>query len=149
MTGAMSRNKGAKAERDFVAYLRSHGFADAERGVATGYRTVDRQRPDEGDVRGTEHAWQIKAYANEVSDNQIAQWLGDVEKQARSAGKRYGFLVIKRNGKADPSQWWCWLRAAELVSLLGGDCRNLVAELAPVRLKVQHVVALLNEQVRA
>lgn len=146
----MSRNKGAKAERDFVAYLRAHGFPDAERSVATGYATPGRQRPDEGDVRGTPVAWQIKAYAAEVSDTQINTWLCDAAEQAVAMGVQYGLLVIKRNGKADPGQWWCWMYTGDLVEMLGHDVYfSMPAVFAPIRMKVQHAVVLVNEWSKA
>lgn len=150
MTGAMSRNKGAKAERDFVAYLRSHGFPEAERSVATGYTTPGRQRPDQGDVVGTPVAWQVKSYASDASDTQIGQWLVDAGSQAQALGVPYGLLVVKRNGKANPDQWWCWMHVGDLVELMGHDIHfEMPAVFAPVRLKVQHAVLLVRQWSKA
>lgn len=139
MGGAMSRNKGAKAERDLVAYLRTVGFGGAERAVRTGYRTATRVAADPGDVTGTPGIiWSMKDCATE----RLTDWFAELESMdGFSTDVR--LLVHKRAGKADPGRWWCWLRLHTLMELTGAQ---VPADLPnpPLRLELGHVVPLLR-----
>lgn len=136
--GAWSRNKGAKAERDLVAYLRTVGFSDAERAVRTGYRTQQRAAADPGDVTGTPGVvWSVKDAAAE----RLADWFAELDAMD-GAMTDVRLLVHKRTGKADPGRWWCWTRVDTLLVLAAGG--PWASCTAPVRMELGHVVPLLR-----
>lgn len=133
--GKMSRNKGAKAERDLVTYLRTVGFGGAERAVRTGYRTSTRTAADPGDITGTPGiVWSVKDCATE----QLTKWLDELD--AMEGDDVVRLLVHKRSGKADPGRWWCWMRMDQLSLLL--DAHHYCA--APVRMELTEAVELLR-----
>jgi hypothetical protein len=133
--GAMSRNKGARAERDLVAYLRQVGFGGAERAVRTGYRTAGRVSADPGDITGTPGiVWSVKDAAVE----RLEQWLDELDAMESAGGIR--LLVQKRRGQAIPDKWWCWMRMDQLSLLL--DAHHYCA--APVRMELCEAVDLLH-----
>lgn len=137
--GKMSRNKGAKAERDLVAYLRTVGFGGVERAVRTGYRTATRVAADPGDITGVPGViWSVKDCAQERLD----AWLAELDAmEGRPDDVR--LLVHKRSGKADPARWWCWMRLDTLWLLCGRSAWRPGGD-APVRFELQHVIPLLR-----
>lgn len=138
--GASSRRKGADAERAVVAYLRSHGWPHAERAVRTGYRTTAHTLPDPGDITGTPLVcWQVKYRQQE----QITQWLDEVDAQRQAAGADHGILVLRRPGHADPGRWWCWLDGKTAAALLGGPVRHR-STWQQWRTELETVVCLLH-----
>jgi len=143
--GRMSRNKGAKAERDLVAYLRMVGFGGAERAVRTGYRTKDRVAADPGDITGTPGiVWSVKDAAVERIDT----WLDELDAMAadpRLPVDDVRLLVHKRRGRAIPDKWWCWLRLHELKGLVGAPNPSYSNDDdVPVRMELGHVIDLLH-----
>jgi hypothetical protein len=140
--GAMSRNKGAKAERDLVAYLRMVGFGGAERAVRTGYRTSERVSADPGDITGTPGiVWSVK----DCAVDEHVKWLAELDAMSGSDDD-IRLLVQKRRGHAIPDRWWCWLRMATLQHLLDYG-RNGIQSYdleAPVRVELGHIVELLQ-----
>ena len=139
--GKMSRNKGAKAERDLVTYLRTVGFGGAERAVRTGYRTSTRTAADPGDITGTPGiVWSVKDVA--VDDH--IKWLAELNAMhGRETDAR--LLVHKRSGKADPGRWWCWMRLHTLQHLAEATAGVDLAEWGPpVRMELRHVIPLLH-----
>lgn len=137
--GRMSRNKGAKAERDLVTYLRTVGFGGAERAVRTGYRTTTRTAADPGDITGTPGiVWSVKDCAVE----QLTKWLDELDAMEGQCVVR--LLVHKRSGKADPGRWWCWLRLRTLLDVTSQSLWISASPTAPVRMELQHVVPLLH-----
>jgi hypothetical protein len=139
--GAWSRNKGAKAERDLVAYLRQVGFGGAERAVRTGYRTTTRTAADPGDLTGTPGiVWSVKDCAAE----QVSAWLDELDAMAADE-LDIRLLVHKRTGKADPGRWWCWMRLYTTQHLALASSRVDYGDFAyPVRMELGHVVVLLH-----
>ena len=139
--GKMSRNKGAKAERDLVTYLRTVGFGGAERAVRTGYRTSTRTAADPGDITGTPGiVWSVKDCATE----QLTKWLAELDAMD---GGDVRLVVHKRSGKADPGRWWCWMWADTMLAL--ATARYVLPQYvapanAPVRMELGHVVPLLH-----
>lgn len=139
--GRMSRNKGAKAERDLVAYLRTVGFGGAERAVRTGYRTTDRVSADPGDVTGL---GPIIVSMKDCAVEELAKWLAELDAmQGREFDVR--LLIHKRSGKADPARWWCWMRTRILLRLIDESYFAAGHYDAPVRMELGHVVPLLHE----
>lgn len=143
--GKASRTKGIRAELDLARYLRNW-WPQAERMVATGFRSGKHVSEDVGDIRGTPGVvWQIKA-VTDISDAQIVTFLDATESQAVAAGADYGILVQRRLGKADPGNWWAWLPIGDLGQLATRDLGSPLRRsdlIIPVRLQLQHVVALL------
>lgn len=136
---AMSRTKGATAERHVVKYLRTVGFGGAERAVRTGYRTAAHYSADPGDVTGTPGIiWSCK----DVVEERLDRWFDELDAMAGRPGD-VRLLVHKRSGKSDPGRWWCWMRLHTLMAL------NATASWAdlpnpPLRLELRHVVPLLH-----
>ena len=134
--GAMSRRKGATGERDVARYLR-FWYPDC-------CRAVRNTHPDPGDLDCTSPGlyWSVKSTQVE----RITPWMDELTEKA---GTRIGLLVQKRPGHAHPGEWWTWLRAADLRSLMvGSDLGEFVLpELpdptAPIRLTLSPVMGLL------
>ncbi|MEB3367396.1 hypothetical protein [Saccharopolyspora mangrovi] len=154
--GRYASNKGKQAERFVAAYFRSRGWGEAERYGSTGWRNAVRESPDVGDIKGVHPlVVQVKYYAEEPSDAQVAQWLGEAEAQRVAAGGKVAVLVVRRKGKADPALWWAWLRADVFERLTGGEfwpagelgltdvvTSDLLAY--PVRLRLDHCLSMLH-----
>jgi hypothetical protein len=149
--GAMSRNKGAKAERDLVAYLRMVGFGGAERAVRTGYRTKDRTSADPGDITGTPGiVWSVK----DCAVDEHPKWLAELDAMHGQATD-VRLLVHKRRGHAIPDKWWCWMRQGTYGQLYldwieGIDAVRQMDPLPvwpavfPIRMELGHVIDLLR-----
>ena len=143
--GRMSRNKGAKAERDLVAYLRLVGFGGAERAVRTGYRVAGRVAADPGDVTGTPGiVWSVK----DATVERLTDWLNELD--TMDAGGPYvptRLLVHKRRGHAAPARWFCWLWLDDLMFLIAEERPIRVGTehvSVPVRMELGHVIPLLH-----
>ena len=141
--GRMSRRKGATGERDVAKWIRPW-YPDARRAVFNGWTSTTGSALDPGDIDCTSPGlfWSVK----NTQVEQINPWLAELSVKC---GGRIGLLVVKRKGHASPGEWWCWLRAADLRSLMvGSDLGEFVLpELevgaAPVRMELQHVLPLL------
>lgn len=135
--GKMSRNKGAKAERDLVAYLRMVGFGGAERAVRTGYRVAGRVSADPGDITGTPGiVWSVK----DCAVDEHVKWLEELDAMA-GEDDDLRLLVHKRPGKASPARWWCWTHLGPLTNL---NSRGAALVSFPVRFELGHVIPLLH-----
>lgn len=142
--GKANRRKGHDTERMGAVYLRQW-WPEAARKADTGWRRGDIASLDVGDIRGTPGiTWQFK----HVQALNVAKAMAETANQAVAAGADYGVMVQRRPGHADPGMWWAWLTVADIGRLLVPDvlaawgvCRTTLT--APVRLELQHVVALL------
>jgi hypothetical protein len=138
--GAANRDKGARAERAVVSYLRENGFPGAERAVRTGYKNGLRTAIDPGDITGTPGlVWQVTDRADADEPAVVERRLRDTERQRLHANAHYGFLVVKRRGFADPGRWWVWLPADAFTDLLT-SYRPAVQFGFPVRAELADVV---------
>lgn len=115
----MNRSKdiGTKAESAVVRYLQTAGWPSAERRSLRG-------QLDAGDITGTPGiCWSVKGgdAAKSASDNQVADWLGEVEKQHINAGADVFLLVLQRKGVglANAGRWWAVLPGWQYESLCG------------------------------
>lgn len=141
--GKANSDRGKRAERALVAWLREHGWPGAERTVRTGHRAHGRVSADRGDVDGTLGlAWQLKDVAD-AALHKIPTWLSDTDAQRVAAGADVGVLVIKRRGHADVGEWWAHVPLGALVpdAALPGDIAAV-----PVRLAVADVALILRRQ---
>ncbi len=129
--GKANGEKGKRAERDLVTWLRRHGFPGAERTVRTGYHTPARQRVDTGDIDGTPGlVFQVKDVADRLLWK-VDGWLRETEAQRLAAGADVGVLVVKRRGHADPGHWWAWMPLCGLMPALNTlGSRDTVAGLS-------------------
>jgi hypothetical protein len=135
--GKSNRRKGHTAERDLARWLRTVGFAGAERAVRTGFRTSDRESRDPGDITGTGPiVWSVKDCAVE----QTAKWLDELDRMGDNATDVH-LLVHKRRGHASPARWWCWMRAHQFADLIGEGESGFVF---PVRMELGDAVMLLR-----
>ncbi len=124
-----NRDKGLRAERELVKWLRLNGFPHAERSIVTGYRHASRQRFDGGDITGTPSIiWSVKDCAREY----IHEWWGELTAMAGTP-QDIRLLIQKRKGHANPGEWWCWLPLAHLApgatGLIRVELRHWVPEL--------------------
>lgn len=143
--GTSNRRRGLTAERDLARWLRTVGFAGAERAVRTGFRTADRISADPGDITGTGPiVWSVKDCAAE----QITKWFGELDSMGDGDSEVY-LLVHKRRGHASPARWWCWLSLGQLLDLAteAHPCqlRAVARDAAtPLRMELGAVVPLLR-----
>ena len=106
--GKMSRDKGARAERAVVAWLRENGYPDARR-----YLAGDGKQP--GDIDA------IPGVALEVKDQatySIGAWLAQAIDEA--GPDRLPVVVMHPKGVRvdDTGNWWAVLRFSDLVDLV-------------------------------
>jgi Holliday junction resolvase len=106
---AMQRDKGARAEREFVSFLRREGWPDARR-----YLSGDGLQP--GDIDGVPG---VTIEVKNCAQLSIPAWLRQVE--AEAAPGSLPVLAIRRPGLVDPGDGWAVLRWREMVGLLRED----------------------------
>lgn len=96
-----NRDKGLRAERAVVGYLKDHGHPHARRALAG-------PAGDVGDVEGTRAVWEIRDRARFT----LPSWLADLDRKATRAGTAVGFLVIKpaRMGSTRIAAWTVVMR---------------------------------------
>lgn len=134
-----SKNIGTAGERAVVAYLREHGFPHAERRALAGAE-------DRGDITGTPGiVWEVKAgrAAETAADGLVADWLHETQRERDNARAAYGVLVLKRPGYG-PSRAASWWAVWPLGVLAPPHLRDMVDQLAPVRMHLSTVVELLR-----
>lgn len=153
---------GRETERRVARYFREQGWAGAERMVRTGFRTSTRAVADQGDLTGIPGLCvQVKSLRskdkrhagsdpNAAMELMVPTWLEETEEQRLAGGAVLGLLVVRRWTTPDPARWWCFLTLGDLLELhagtLGGPRVSWRGEDAPVRLELQHVVAMLRAQ---
>lgn len=91
MAGNYSRNKGARAERDLVTWLRFHGYPKARRLLAGDGRQC-------GDIDGLGCCIEVKAGQR----LQLKPWLAQLEAERDGLP---GFLVWRVPGRPNPADW--------------------------------------------
>ena len=93
MSGAMSRRKGAVAERDVVRWLRANGYPDARR-----YLAGDGRQP--GDIDG------VPGMVIEVKNHRrpaIKSWLRQLDDEG--GDHLFKLLIMKIAGRTDVGTW--------------------------------------------
>lgn len=138
-----SVDKGKRAERAVVNYLREHGFATARRVVRTGTAI----ELDEGDIRipGVPVTFEVKHYAGGLTRQEISRFLRKlVDEQCRPGD--LGILVERGHRVSDPGQWTAWLTLSDVEALLGADTRMCRQD--AVAMGLGCLVRLLNQWVR-
>lgn len=139
--GRSNRNRGNLAERAVAKYLRLNGFPHAERAVRTGFTTTNRTVADPGDITG------CLCMVISVKDAQVerlTQWLTELDamddREVPAGDEPARLLVHKRPGHADPSRWWCWMRAHTFTDLFNTE----TAFVFPVRVELGDAVMALR-----
>jgi Holliday junction resolvase len=91
MTGGRApKRKGGQFERDVVAYLREHGFPEAERAYGAG-------RPD--DVGDLANVPGVTGEIKNHKDIDLAGFMDEVKREQANARTPYGVAIIKRRMK--------------------------------------------------
>jgi Holliday junction resolvase len=89
--GSAPKRKGSAFERDVVAYLREHGFSDAERAYGAG-------RPcDVGDVVGIPGVTVECKAARQID---LAGFVDEADRERVNARQPFGVAIIKRRSKS-------------------------------------------------
>lgn len=116
--GARSRNKGARAERAVVAWLREHGWIGARR-----YLAGDGRQP--GDIDA------IPGIALEVKDQAVYAIPAWLRQTVDEAGDRLPVLVVKPKGVnyERVGEWWAITRFGDFIGPLVEQERAVIAEL--------------------
>lgn len=104
-----SRAKGSAFERRLVAWLRDHGFPEADRAYGEG------RADDCGDVDGIDG---VCVQARNTKRVELGAGLDAARRQARG---RLPVLVLHRRGRADPGEAFAVLALADLAELLARD----------------------------
>lgn len=89
--GAMSRRKGAGAERALVAWLRSRGRPHIERRI-----------PGMADDRGDLTGWPgVVVESKNCTRLELAAWVDQLDAEIATAGAETGAVIVKRRGTTD------------------------------------------------
>lgn len=138
---ARPKDIGTAAETAVVRYLRGAGWPHAERRALRGTQ-------DAGDITGTPGiCWEVKggAAAKSASDNQIAEWMRQAEKERAAAAANHGILVVQRAGygPARAESWWACLDIQDVAELTSGGM-PFEADSFTVRMSLFDACALLR-----
>ncbi|MEV4414040.1 hypothetical protein [Catellatospora sp. NPDC049609] len=86
-----NRDKGIRAERAVVAYLKAHGHPHARRALAG-------PAGDVGDIEGTRAVWEVR----DRGQVRLPSWLAGLDAKTVRAGVPAGLLVLKMPGLGAP-----------------------------------------------
>lgn len=103
-----SKAKGTSAETAVVRFLRTIGFAQAERRTLNGIL-------DRGDITG------IPGVVIEVKNcarQELAAWVAEAERERDNDRASLGVVWHKRRGKTDPAHWFVTMSGAQFAALL-------------------------------
>jgi hypothetical protein len=144
-----NRNKGLWYERDVAGYCRDNGMPDAERKIATGFRTKDRTSPDLGDIRGVPGVCiQAKYLAKPLAGKALADTMAETRAQADASGAALYLVIEKRHGHANVGESWAHMPANLFASLITPQCPYtgpLAGFTFPVRVELRHIVHHIAE----
>ena len=108
-----SKDKGDRAERELVAWLRSNGYPTAHRSRA-GWSD------DVGDVLGVpDLCIEVKS----AKTMRLGPWLDELDVERANAGQPRGVLVVKRPGWSDPGEWFAVRRLRDEFTIGRGRIR--------------------------
>jgi hypothetical protein len=144
-----NRNKGLWFERAIAAYYRANGMPDAERKVATGFRTNNRVSADRGDIRDVPGiCTQAKYMAKPLAGKALIDVMAEARAQADASGAALYLVVEKRHGHADVGESWAHMPANLFASLITPQCPYtgpLAGFTFPVRVELRHIVHHIAE----
>lgn len=106
MTGRASRDKGNRAERAAISWLRAKGFDDARRSGA-GFPGADVLGIDRVSV-------EIKNQAR----LDLAGWTDQLAADMTITGNPIGFVLVKRRQRANPDEWYAVTTGQVIARLL-------------------------------
>lgn len=116
MTGAMSRRKGAVAERAVVAWLQANGAPHAERRGA-GFEAAD--------IIGLPGVtFEVKNRAKLA----LPEWMRQLDKEMEADRSDVGVVIHKRPGQTYVGNWWATTNA-RTVEQIGGRLSTVEAEM--------------------
>jgi len=123
VTPASIKAKGRAGENQMVAYLR-RWWPQAERRRLAGIH-------DRGDIAGIPNTViEVKSAAK----LDLPGWLRELEKEQSNDGARYGCVAIKPRGTTNGADFYCVMRGAAFVELLGDALGVSVADATEERL---------------
>ena len=135
---------GTAAETAVTRHARTAGFPLAERRALAG-------GADLGDILLAPGAIvEVKAgkAAEQASDQKIAAWLDETERERRNANADVAVLVTKRPGvgHANAGRWWAHWRLHDLAQLRGytPDMAATIADQATVRMTLDSALTQLR-----
>lgn len=138
-----SQQKGKRAERDVVNWLKAHGWPQARRVVRTG----DLYAPDEGDIRGLGPiVLEVKHHAGGLTEGQVSKFLTKLHEQQCQDGE-LGILVERREGVRDAGSWWAWTDASVFVTMVLQVKRYMLVHVGAVRLRLDDVMGVAADWV--
>jgi hypothetical protein len=103
-----SKAKGTAAETAVVRFLRTIGFAQAERRTLGGTH-------DRGDIAGLPG---VVIEVKNCARQELAAWVAEAEAERDNDGASLGVVWHKRRGKADPRDWFVTMSGLQFGYLL-------------------------------
>lgn len=142
--GRSASSRGKSYERQFAAWLREHGWPDADRAVVTGWKAAQRGQTDPGDIVGCpDLVWDVKSRSVALTPVETASMLAAVSVMREGEAARYGFLV-ERVHRRPIGEWRAWSGVGQLAALVTGDERWVPLPYAATSILVRDLVALLH-----
>lgn len=138
------KNIGTAAETAVVRAARRHGFPHADRLTLTG----SQDRGDVGLCPGVILEVKGGEAARRASDQLIATWLAETERERINAGAHLAFLVTQRPGIGAPNahRWWAHMTLTTLLHLADGyDYDRGPTGRIPLRMTLDSALALLRD----
>lgn len=134
-------------ERKVAGYFRSTGlFPLAERAVRTGFKAVGERGADPGDITNTPGlVTSVKSYTDvALVERFVPGWLEELERM-QWLDHSIRILVVRRYGKTDPGDWWCFMRLGQLLPLIDPDRVTCTRRTETVRMLLRDVVPLIAD----
>lgn len=135
-------------ERAVAAYLREHGYPQAERAVRTGFKPVGDRGADPGDITNTPGLVVSVKSVEDIAaiERTVPAWLVDLDQMRTADLDPVRLLIVHRFGKRDVGQWWAFQWAYQFAELAGvrveSDRMQMLAY--PVRTTVADAVPLVR-----
>lgn len=147
--GRAANRKGKDTEQAVARYMRENGWPQAQRRVRAGWNNHGRRHADQGDLDGIHPLTnQTKASSTRLTNTGIREALAETADQAVHSGSDLGFLIERRDGKANPADWWFWIYLGDLHYLIVRDRDTMITEpnlsLTPVRLLFGDAIPILH-----
>lgn len=137
-------NIGREAENAVVRQMRLRYWPHSERRRLMGVE-------DQGDINPGVETLCIEVKggnaARTASDNQVAAWMLETERERRQAGANIGVLVLQRKGigPANADRWWALFPLVDIAGMTGSDIAvPLDLATKPVRMLLGDALDLLG-----
>lgn len=137
-----SKNVGTAAETAIVRAVRTRGFPGADRLTLTG----NKDRGDIGLCPGVVLEVKAGEAARRASDQQVAKWLLETERERGNAGADIALLVTARPGIGLPNahRWACHMWTSTFLRLIEAEHVTVPNPHAPIRMTLDSALVLLR-----